>query len=378
MKKSIPLLFAALVCTFPINAKTIYLVPNSNWKQADAKFSVNYFGGEGITQSFTDFMTTADGIHYQTDVPDAAQTLIFVRHNSSATTPTWDSKWNQTADLTNPADNNCYTIADGAWDKGDGTWSAYTPTIETPTYYITGNTELVGTEKAWKTDAIELGKATAEAPATYTFTDLAAGDTLRMKVTNGTWDLHFGYTALDKDCSSDNILNDKDNNVVFVLTTQGDVVLTFDGTRICLTGSFAAPCSGDYGIMAGTTYTAAVINPENTAEYMLLGMELKKGDTFTLYNHCAQQAWVIEPLKDGSTSNITIAEGKYLVGETGKYDFYFTLNPDEIYIACTTSTGMGNAYTPATNAPLYNLLGVQVDGTYRGIVIQNGHKFLLK
>lgn len=378
MKKSISLLCTALVCTFSLNAKTIYLVPNGNWKQADAKFSANYFGGEGITPSFTDFMTTTDGIHYETTVPDAAQTIIFVRHNPAATTPGWDSKWNQTSDLAVSADNNCYTIAEGAWDKGEGTWSTYTPSVETPTYYITGNDKLVGAELAWKSDAIELGKATAETSATHRFTNLAASDTLRMKITNGTWDLNFGYTALDKDCSSDNILNDNDNNVVFVLTAPGDVLLTFDGSRICLTGSFAAPCTDDYGIMVGTTYIAAVINTENTAEYMLLGVDLKQGDTFTLYNNCAQQAWVMETIKGGSTANITIAEGKYLVGETGKYDFYFTLNPDAIYMAYTIPSGVCNTYTSATDAPLYNLLGVQVDNTYRGIVIQSGHKFLLQ
>lgn len=368
----------ALVCTFSLNAKTIYLVPNGNWKQADAKFSANYFGGEGITPSFTDFMTTTDGIHYETTVPDAAQTIIFVRHNPAATTPGWDSKWNQTSNLAVSADNNCYTIAEGAWDKGEGTWSTYTPSVETPTYYITGNDKLVGAELAWKSDAIELGKATAETPATHRFTNLAVGDTLRMKITNGTWDLNFGYTALDKDCSSDNILNDNDNNVVFVLTAPGDVLLTFDGSRICLTGSFAAPCTDDYGIMVGTTYIAAVINTADTEEYMLLGVDLKQGDTFTLYNNCAQQAWVMETIKDGSTANITIAEGKYIVGETGKYDFYFTLNPDAIYMAYTIPSGVCNTYTPATDAPLYNLLGVQVDNTYRGIVIQSGHKFLLQ
>ena len=64
----------------------------------------------------------------------------------------------------------------------------------------------------------------------------------------------------------------------------------------------------------------------------------------------------METIKDGSTANITIAEGKYLVGETGKYDFYFTLNPDAIYMAYTVPSGVCNTYTPATDAPLYNLL----------------------
>lgn len=378
MKKSISLLFA-LACVFSLSAKTIYLNTggSSLWGQASPEFFVHAW----IDDSYADVHMTVlanDPLVYQAEIPDGSTNCLFTRQQTGTTTIVWDNKdglWNKTGSLT-IGTNNCYTIT--GWGENNGTWSTYTPSVETPTYYITGNDKLVGAEQAWKSDAIELGKATAETPATHRFTNLAAGDTLRMKITNGTWDLNFGYTALDKDCSSDNILNDNDNNVVFVLTALGDVLLTFDGSRICLTGSFAAPCSGDYGIMAGTTYTAAVTNTENTAEYMLLGVNLKQGDTFTLYNNCAQQAWVIEPLKEGSTPNITIAEGKYLVGETGKYDFYFTLNPDEIYIAYTIPSGVCNTYTPATDAPLYNLLGVQVDNTYRGIVIQSGHKFLLQ
>lgn len=482
MKKSISLLFA-LACMFSLSAKTIYLVPDM-WNADNAKFSVNYFGGEGVTQAFTDFMTTTDGVHYEATIPDAAQTVIFVRHNASATSPSWDNKWNQTEDQTLTT-ANCFTITSwdgGAEKKSTGTWSTYTPSVETPTYYITGNDKLIGTKMAWDTTAIELGKATAEAPASYTFSNLAAGDTMRLKVTNGTWKLSFGYTALDMTCSSENIQTDKDGNIVFVLTAKGDVKLTFNGTNICLTGSFASPtpvqnvtayyintnnwttvnayvfgdgltystwpgkamtktslqksgfdvysyefpstytsiifnngtdqtadltfdaakpyylptddkwyasldeigdiviCTPDYGIMLGEEYTAATINPENAAEYMVLNLNLKKGDTFTMYNNCAQQAWVIENIKEGSTDKITIADGKYLAGETGKYDIYFTLAPDAIYIGytATTPTEVVNAGTPAANAPVYNLLGIQVDSNYRGIVLQNGKKFIQK
>lgn len=45
------------------------------------------------------------------------------------------------------------------------------------------------------------------------------------------------------------------------------------------------------------------------------------------------------------------------------------------------TTGVENIATEATldlNAPMYDILGRQVDNTYRGIVIQNGNKYLLK
>ena len=486
MKKSISLLFA-LACMFSLSAKTIYLnTGGSNlWGQASPEFFIHAWGAGD-----TDVHMTAvnnDPLTYQAEVPDGTTQCIFTRQKTGTTTIAWngnDGPWNRTGDLT-IGTNNCFTIT--GWGEGQGanstgTWSTYTAPVETPTYYITGNDKLIGTKMAWDTTAIELGKATAEAPASYTFSNLAAGDTMRLKVTNGTWKLSFGYTALDMTCSSENIQTDKDGNIVFVLTAKGDVKLTFNGTNICLTGSFASPtpvqnvtayyintnnwttvnayvfgdglvynqwpgkamtktslqksgfdvysyefpstytsiifnngtdqtadltfdaakpyylptddkwyasldeigdiviCTPDYGIMLGEEYTAATINPENAAEYMVLNLNLKKGDTFTMYNNCAKQAWVIENIKEGSTDKITIADGKYLAGETGKYDIYFTLAPDAIYIGytATTPTEVVNAGTPAANAPVYNLLGIQVDSNYRGIVLQNGKKFIQK
>jgi hypothetical protein len=43
------------------------------------------------------------------------------------------------------------------------------------------------------------------------------------------------------------------------------------------------------------------------------------------------------------------------------------------------STGVENVCPVLDiNAPMYDILGRQVDATYRGIVIQNGNKYLLR
>lgn len=134
MKKHFLFLFA-LACAFSLNARTLYLVPNSNWTQDSPKFSAYYFGGTITKGAFTDFLTSADATHYEATVPDGAATVIFVRHNPAATSPDWTENtnmWNQTSDLTIPTDGkNCYTVADGAWSKGTGTWSTYTPPVVT-------------------------------------------------------------------------------------------------------------------------------------------------------------------------------------------------------------------------------------------------------
>ncbi len=137
MKKHILFLFA-LACTCSLSARTLYLVPNSNWTQANAKFSAYYFGGTvGENGIFTNFLTAADGTHYEATVPDGATTVIFVRHNPTLTSPDWgdDKSWNQTNNLTIPTDGtNCYTVADGVWSNGDGSWSIYTVTTPRVTF----------------------------------------------------------------------------------------------------------------------------------------------------------------------------------------------------------------------------------------------------
>ncbi|MGN0453423.1 MAG: InlB B-repeat-containing protein [Ruminococcus sp.] len=103
----------------------IYLKPNSNWTQASARFAVYLYKGSSYT--WID-MTDAGNGYYSAILPEGYTSIIFCRMNPSSSANSWDNRWNQTNDLTIPTDGtNCYTIADGAWSKGDGTWSTYTP-----------------------------------------------------------------------------------------------------------------------------------------------------------------------------------------------------------------------------------------------------------
>ena len=107
---------------------TLYLKPNANWCKDGARFAAYFFGTAGyVWVGMSD--TDADG-YYEVTIPEGAYAnVIFCRMSSSATANNWDNKWNQTADLVIPTSgsNNCYTVKEGTWDKGGGTWSAYTP-----------------------------------------------------------------------------------------------------------------------------------------------------------------------------------------------------------------------------------------------------------
>ena len=103
----------------------LYLVPNSNWNQSNARFAAYFFGSAGDAWVS---MTKVDGETnlYEVTVPTGNWTnVIFCRMNPGAAANNWNNKWNQTSDLVFDGTNNRYTVKAGTWDKGGGTWDTY-------------------------------------------------------------------------------------------------------------------------------------------------------------------------------------------------------------------------------------------------------------
>lgn len=99
----------------------LYLKPNSNWLQSNARFAV--YTWDGGDQWFDMKDSDSDGI-YEVLIPEGISNIIFCRTNPNASANGWGNKWNQTSDLKVPTDGtNLYTVKDGTWDKGGGTWS---------------------------------------------------------------------------------------------------------------------------------------------------------------------------------------------------------------------------------------------------------------
>ena len=109
-----------------VTANVLYLKPNSNWTQANARFAAYFFGGTPGEKWVSMVDSDSDGI-YEVNIPegyDYGCNVIFCRMNPGTIANNWNNKWNQTADLKAPTDGkNLYTVKDGTWDKGGGTWS---------------------------------------------------------------------------------------------------------------------------------------------------------------------------------------------------------------------------------------------------------------
>ena len=112
----------ASAATIPGGTK-LYLKPNANWKVDNARFAAYFFGNGEAWVSMTD--ADGDGV-YECESPSKNYTnVIFCRMNPSTTANNWNNKWNQTADLTYDGSKNFYTVKEGTWDKGGGTWGQY-------------------------------------------------------------------------------------------------------------------------------------------------------------------------------------------------------------------------------------------------------------
>ena len=199
---------------------TVYLKPNANWKADNARFAVYYWDDSG---NHWVSMTDGDGDgYYEAVLPSGYSNIIFCRMNPTNATNSWNTKWNQTADLTLPADGkNCYTVAEGTWDKGGGSWSVYTPSGdsgdsgETPaaSYYVAGTSALCGAE--WDKANAANKMTLVDGLYTITYPSVVPG-THKFKVTDGTWDNSWGNG------------DDADGNTVFVLDAISNVTITFN------------------------------------------------------------------------------------------------------------------------------------------------------
>ena len=109
-----------------VTENVLYLKPNSNWKQSNARFAAYFFNNGGIAWvSMVD--SDSDGI-YEVNIPEGytfGDNVIFCRLNPSSTANNWNNKWNQTADLKIPTDGkNLFTIPGTTWnDATNSNWS---------------------------------------------------------------------------------------------------------------------------------------------------------------------------------------------------------------------------------------------------------------
>lgn len=189
--KKITLFFTALfiaINAFSVNITNgtkLYLKPNNNWKADGARFAAYFFGGDGeLWVSMTD--SNNDGI-YEVTCQGARENVIFCRMNGGDQNNGWNTKWNQTNDLTWDGTKCQFNIPEGVWDGANNDcWVMFgdNSEVELPTTWtIAGTIPCLGAE--WATDKTENDLIEGENgiwTKTYTNVEIAAG-TYEYKIT---------------------------------------------------------------------------------------------------------------------------------------------------------------------------------------------------
>ena len=248
----------AVIPSSAAETKTLYFNPggSSLWDQAGAWFDAWTWGGSTADAWITFTDANNDGI-YEAEIPSDRTGIKIYRRGSSHTGQDWNgNQWNNSGDVTIPADKNMYTIT--GWNAGDGSWSTHTPPAPSCTehsydqwgvctndgcdvgtfYTITGNDATVF-GSVWSP---ENGKKMTYNPETKVYTlvieDVAANDYQFKAIPNGntSWAGAIGGNTAENSSA--------EGNFIFSVEVDGSTVtITLDGRT--LAASVVPPESTD-------------------------------------------------------------------------------------------------------------------------------------
>ena len=350
--KKIFTLFAALAMVMSMSAAKLYLTPNANWNQSNARFAAYFFGNGDKWISMT--KVTGETNLYEVEAPAGYPNVIFCRMNPSASANNWNNKWNQTADLVIPTDGkNHYTVTAGTWDKGGGTWSIWP--IPTEKNYVDVTITITATASAsikWSNAGDKLANATdyvamtAGENNTYTYTLSQVDD-----ITGVTYTIKVGDVISEEKTTSTNVTADfKD------LMKQA-----------ILKGTMNDWGDKDKMTIADDYLTASIVLPLNKGSYswkMFVGVDwLGGGKAVTRENNTYA-------LEDGENCTLN-------ADVTGDYTFTWTYANKTLVVTYPES---GTTPEPEPTVISYVLMGVNDDWT-TGIAMtvnpENANEYML-
>ena len=359
--------------------KTIYCKMDKAWWKAEGAAVGCYTWDDGGNPKAAwpgERMTPVEG---ETDIwsieldVNTYHMCIFTRVNGQGDIVDWGAK---TIDLTFPTDeNDMFTITndDPSWgDPGcTGAWSKYEYVVPAK-FYITGDENLVGAEKAWHADAI---KATEDA---YTFENLPAGNYKLKVVVNEEWK---GYNALTADYKAAELYPDQDGNVCFKLAEAGNVTVTYTSEVFKVEGAFVPATVALIGINgweaetdaiamtpADDHLTTSVTLPLEAWYYefkvLLEGAWLGKENEEGMYNIKNDWNWVDGLTYAGGNIKLTMGDGDQV---PGNYIFTYEYATGKLTVTFPNATAISN-----TNA---EVKAVKTIENGQLVIIKNGIRY---
>ena len=354
--KKIFTLFAALTCMVSMYAatETVYFVNADKWSG-----TINAYAWSGST---TNKGWPGVAATKEADQIGGCDVYSYTAEAGTYTNVIFNNKvgdnGKQTTDLTWTAGK--YYVRDN-WYSKDEVEDVLGKPVEVK-YYV------VGQFNGW-TNPDPANVMTVEEGVYKKTINLPAGEN-PLKVTNGTWDDGSTWGVSDINGSYAEIKGGENNNIVITLTQAKSVTIKFDAEakKISFDGLTATEATPATYVLMGvggdwTTGIAMTVNPNNDKEYMLIGQVISEGDAVkvvTLTNGTAT-AWCGD-VEDGSVA-VEYDDMGNIVLTPGKYDFYYKVDVNKVYIGTSSSTAVDN---------------VTVEEVKAVKVIRNGQLYILR
>lgn len=276
------------------NAIKVYLKPNSNWMQENARFAVYcYKDASNTWEDMTSTKLNEESGYYVSEVDNSTYSkIIFCRMNPNTTENNWNNKWNQSADINMPSADVLYDMSSITdWDK----WTIQPVAVSTMAdgYYVVGDPTTVFTN-GWSISEDQLMTASGttwtwiKSPVTMTAdgvisfkvkhkngntdTWIPSGDNVTVTTPNGAGDYTLTITYVEGNGAPTGtltplfftapVLSLSDgtydcNQSVTITAGTGDIFYTTDGTdpetsetRIAYTDAISVAGEGEHVIKA--------------------------------------------------------------------------------------------------------------------------------
>ena len=344
MKRTVAIITALVLClcvlpmaAFAADDVTLYLKPNDNWLKDGARFAAYTWD---IGEAWFDLTDSDNDGYYEVKVPANIKNIIFCRMNPNASANNWNNKWNQTSDLVIPADGgNCYTVAEGTWDKGNGKWSVFGATAPSepepepdPVYVVAGSAGLCGSE--WNgSDANNQMTKNDDGTYTKTYKNVPAGTyEFKIVLNGGIW-----------------IPDGMGNNQIIQTATAGDVTITFNPADNSITVTATGAPTEDRYVVAGS---AGLCGSEwAAADEANLMTETSDGVYAITYKNVAAGEYELKVVKNG-TEWIGGSDGNNVVVTVSKAcDVTVTYSEETGIVVTGEHLGAPEDDTPTEDTP---------------------------
>lgn len=330
--------------------KTIYLKPNSNWLQDNARFAMYMFNSTLNINKWNNFVAVEgqEGI-YSSTVLDYYTGIVLCRMNPGTTVNNFDEgvRWNQTENITEFKDKDLYTINEDA-----NNWKEYTKGTLTLVLALseadTENKVVAGTY-----DKVNIARTVLAGPNPMC---------LPFAVSKADFERVFGAEATVLEFTG------YDNGDINLTKKEiGDVAMEANVPYIVYAKQAATEISF-YNVDVNSNAAGTVTN----GEAQLIGTFVKKA----LYADVDKKPYAVS--KTGTIN--PVKAGANLKG----FRAYFMLpanSPAKVFIDGVAVDGEATGIEAIENVEageLYDLSGRRVMNAQKGLYIQNGKKFVVK